>query len=72
MKIITGKKIPPKRSGRNTKYPFERMKEGQSFAIETESKDGNRIRRSILTTAKNRGYKIQTAMEGTILNVWRL
>jgi hypothetical protein len=71
MKITDRKPIPKSRRGAFPKYPFEKMKPGQSFLIKASpEKNQKTLRSSILTTARNRGYKIQTGIEHGEIRVW--
>lgn len=62
---------PEKNAGAPIKYPFEKMQVGQCFVYEIEDgEDQNAAQRSILSTAKQRGYKITTQRQEGKLLVW--
>ena len=71
VEILTGEDAPEIKQGAPIKYPFEKMKIGDHFVWKcNKDEDPQDRRKSIITTATQRGYKVTCRTEGTLIKVW--
>lgn len=75
MKIESGIPIPPKRTGgwhRTEGYPWERMTDGDSFAVYCPNRESyRRMAARIYANAKAHDVKVAMRWVGSKLRVWR-
>jgi len=69
--IYSGVTMPANKAGAPQKYPFDRMKPGDHFLWSCKPGEDVKIKRSsISTTARQRGYKVVTRMDGNLIRCW--
>jgi hypothetical protein len=71
IKILAGVDVPSTGSGRPIKYDFEKMSVGDHFIWKCKPGENVAVRRaSISVTAKQRGFKVVTRVQGSMIKVW--
>ena len=70
-KILSGVPAPEQTRGAPVKYDFSGMKPGDHKLHKCRpGEDPGNVRRSIITTAKQRGYSVRCRTQGNIIKVW--
>jgi len=71
LKIYSGTPLPKNGAGAPVKYPFEEMKPEDHFIVKCGKNEKPNVKRSsILTTAKQRGFKVKIRTNGDSIMCW--